>query len=190
VDPQLNVVIADLLSAEQRLCQLHSTLPRDAWTRRPAVGRWSPAECVAHLNLTTQALLPLLRTGLEAAADGRRRAASRYRRDLVGWMIWKVVAPVGGLRTRTVAALTPPVDCPPESVMAEFERLQPDMIRCVSRADGLAIDQIKVVSPFDARLKYNLYAALTMVPRHQHRHLLQAERAAGVVRPPASTSAV
>jgi hypothetical protein len=42
--------------------------------------------------------------------------------------------------------------------------------------DGLPVDRIKITSPFDARLKYNLYAALTILPRHQHRHLWQAER--------------
>jgi len=43
-------------------------------------------------------------------------------------------------------------------------------------ADGLPVDRIRIASPFDARLKYSLYAALTILPRHQHRHLWQAER--------------
>ena len=64
--------------------------------------------------------------------------------------------------------------------MADFERLQSEVIACVSAAEGLPIDNVKLASPFDARVRYNLYAALTLVPRHQHRHLLQAERAAGV----------
>ncbi len=74
--------------------------------------------------------------------------------------------------------------------MADFERLQADVIDCVSAANGLPIDRVKLVSPFDTRVRYNLYAALTLVPRHQHRHLLQAERAAGVAVPDASALAV
>jgi hypothetical protein len=189
VDPQLSAVIGDLRAAEERLWTLHAALSGDAWTRRPASTRWSPAECLAHLNLTSAALLPLVRAGLHQAGEGRRRA-SKYRRDLVGWLIWKVVAPSGGVRTRTVRAFTPAVDRSPESLLAEFGRLQADVIACVRAADGLPIDDVKLVSPFDARLRYNLYAALTMVPRHQHRHLLQAERAAGVALPDASAIAV
>jgi hypothetical protein len=34
-----------------------------------------------------------------------------------------------------------------------------------------------VGSPFSDKLKYSVYSALTILPRHQHRHLLQAERA-------------
>ena len=64
--------------------------------------------------------------------------------------------------------------------MAEFSRLQSEIIACVRAADGLPIDHVTVRSPFDARVTYNLYSALTLIPRHQERHALQAERAASV----------
>ena len=44
------------------------------------------------------------------------------------------------------------------------------------RPDGRPIDRVKVTSPFNPRLRYNLYACLTILPRHQERHLWQAER--------------
>jgi hypothetical protein len=181
VDRQLTALIEDLHSAEQRLRALRATLPCDAWHRRPGKARWSPAECIVHLNLTSEALLPLLRDGLAEAGDGVRRASSRYRRDLIGWLIWMAITPSGGLRTRTVPAFVPSGTRPPEALLEDFERLQSDVIACVRAADGLPIDHIKLVSPFDGRLRYNLFAALTIIPRHQHRHLLQAERAAGAV---------
>ena len=190
MDRQLTALIGDLHSAEQRLRALGATLPCDAWLRRPGTTRWSPAECIAHLNLTSEALLPLLRAGVAEAGDGVRRASSRYRRDLVGWLIWRAITPSGGFRTRTLPAFVPSGGRPPEALLADFERLQSEVIACVRAADGLPIDQIKLVSPFDARLRYNLFAALTIVPRHQHRHLLQAERAAGVVGPEESALAV
>jgi hypothetical protein len=190
VDPQLNAVIRDLQSAEQRLRTLCSTLPADAWSRRPGITRWSPAECVVHLNLTSETMLPLVRAGLAEAGDGRRRAASRYRRDLVGWLIWKVTTPSGGLRTRTAPVFVPSVEKPLDALVADFLRLQSEVISCVRVAEGLPIDRVKLVSPFDARVRYNLFAAFTIIPRHQHRHLLQAERAAGAVAPEASAFAV
>lgn len=189
MNPQLDAVIGDLQSAGQRLRMLHSTLTYDAWNCRPGASQWSPAECVAHLNLTSEALLPLLRSALEEAGD-RPRAVSRYRRDPVGWLIWKIVTPSGGLRTRTVPAFMPSIECPLEALVTEFERLQSHLTSCVLAAEGLPIDRVKVVSPFDTRVRCNLYAALTLVPRHQHRHLLQAERAARIAAPAASALAV
>jgi len=38
---------------------------------------------------------------------------------------------------------------------------------------------VRVTSPFNARVRYNLYACFTILPRHQHRHLWQAERVWG-----------
>lgn len=65
--------------------------------------------------------------------------------------------------------------------MADFARLQSEIIACVREADLLPIDRVTLRSPFDARVTFNLYAALTLIPRHQQRHVLQAERAAGVL---------
>jgi hypothetical protein len=190
MDPQLAALIADLQSAQARLIALHGTLSSHAWLRRPSPTGWSPAECVAHLNLTSEALLPRLRAGIEQAGEGQRRAAARHRRDVVGWLMWKVISPSGRLRTKTLPAFVPSDQRPPELVVADFERLQSEVIACVSAAEGLPIQNVKLASPFDARVRYNLYAALTLVPRHQHRHLLQAERAAGLAGAEASALAV
>lgn len=177
---QLNAIVDDLQAAEERFHLLHRWLPRDAWSVRPAPGQWSPAECIAHLNLTSHAMLPLLHAGLREAADGPNLVAPRYRRGVVGWVVWTLIAPSNGLRTRTHPVFVPSGDESLESVMADFTRLQSEVIACVRRADGLPIDRVALRSPFDGRVRCNLYAALTLIPRHQHRHALQAERAAGM----------
>lgn len=138
------------------------------------------------MNLTSESLLPVLSAGLDQARGRRGPAAARYRRDPVGWLIWKLVSPSSRIKTTTVSAFVPDRDGTPECLMRDFERLQEDVISCAREAAGLPIDRVKVVSPFDPRLKYNVYAALTLVPRHQHRHLLQAERAGRVCAPFAS----
>ena len=42
---------------------------------------------------------------------------------------------------------------------------------------GLALDRLMIVSPFAARVRYNVFVALALVPTHARRHLWQAERA-------------
>jgi hypothetical protein len=61
--------------------------------------------------------------------------------------------------------------------VAEFDRLQEEQMELLRLADGLPIQRIKVSSPFNARVRYNTFAALGILPNHQHRHLLQAEQA-------------
>jgi hypothetical protein len=57
-----------------------------------------------------------------------------------------------------------------------FHRLQREQVEAVGQADGLPLGRVRVTSPFDPRIRYNLYSCLTILPPHQHRHLWQAER--------------
>jgi len=180
MDRQLQAIVDDLEAVRQRVLAFHADVPRAAWDRRPAPGCWSPAECIEHLNLTSEALVPLLQIGLREARNGDLRALGRYRRDLMGWVIWTIMAPVRGWKTRTIRAFIPSGTTPVERLVAEFDRLQAEIVALVGEADGLAIDRVVLVSPFDSRVKYNLYSMFTLVPRHQQRHLIQAARAARV----------
>jgi len=96
-------------------------------------------------------------------------------------MIWRAVKTPGRFRTRTPAAFVPTADRPPSDTLAAFLRLQADQTACVHASDGLPIDRVTVVSPFDARVKYSVYSALTILTAHQHRHLWQAEHAVEAV---------
>ena len=121
--------------------------------------------------------MPLLSEGVAHAQPGC--LAGSYRRDARGWLIAKAIAPASPVRMRSEPAFVPVADQPAEAAIPEFERFQDALIACVHAAEHRAVDRVTIVSPLDARgLRYNLYSALTLVARHQHRHLLQAERAA------------
>ena len=177
MQPQLAAIAAELRDARARLHRLVAQVPGDAWSVRPHPDRWSPAECVAHLNLTTRAFLPLLDAALDAARRLGRPGTPRYRRDPLGWLIWRTMGPPVRMRTRTTAAFVPATRPDPAAALAEFDHLQDELLRRLAAADGLPIDHVRVPSPFDPRVRYNAFSALSILPRHQHRHLWQAERA-------------
>jgi hypothetical protein len=66
---------------------------------------------------------------------------------------------------------------PKADTIEEFNRLQDEQVSWVRAADGLQLNSVKILSPFDGRVRYNLFAALSILARHQQRHLRQAERA-------------
>jgi hypothetical protein len=174
---QLQAVVDDFQAAHARLRKLAADVPRDAWLHRGDGTGWSAAQCVAHLNLTSAAFIPLLNDALRRARELGGPAPRRYRRDLLGWIVWSVVGPRVVVRTTTTKPFEPAAVEPLDDLLRTFDRLQAEQIALAERADGLPIDRVKIESPFDARAKYNTYAALTIVPRHQHRHLRQAEDA-------------
>jgi hypothetical protein len=63
-------------------------------------------------------------------------------------------------------------------ILSDFVRLQTELISLVRSANGLPIDEVKIVSPFGGRMRYSAYSALVIVSGHEHRHLEQAEEAA------------
>ena len=178
--PQLDAIVREFESARERLRALQAVVPPERLGARPGPERWSAAECVAHLNLTSSATIPLLREGIERARLlPAAEPQARFRRDLFGWLIWKAQAP-GKYKVATKAAFVPGAATPVRDLVAEFERLHDEQIGLVRAADRLPLDRVRIVSPFDARVRYNLYAAFSILARHQHRHLRQAEEAAAL----------
>ena len=177
--PQLQAVIDELNSASERLRRLADTVPAARWAERPGPGRWSVGEGVAHLNLTSQAYLPKIR-GILAGAP-RTGAPARFRRDPLGWLIWRVLEPGKGGKAKTTAEFIPTGSEPAAEIIATFQQLQREQIDLVRQSDGVPLHKLKIGSPFSERLKYSVYSALTILPRHQHRHLLQAEKAWGEI---------
>jgi hypothetical protein len=173
---ELHAVVDELGSALTRLHDLRSRASDAAWGVRPGPDRWSIAECVAHLNLTSMAYLPLLRAGRDEARRSGHAAPARFRRDVPGWLLWKSMGPPVRTKFRTAAPFVPRGDRPVAELVGEFERLQREVVQLAREADALPVDKVKIASPFNTRLRYNLFAALSILARHQHRHLWQAEQ--------------
>lgn len=186
--PQLQALVDDFERARERLHQLAGRVDDARWSARPRPEAWSAAECVAHLNLTSRAYLPLVRDALAEARRLGGPAPARYRRDPVGWLISTMSGPLPRVararvgRVRTAAPFVPTGDLPRATLLADFDALQDAQVALVREGDGLPLDRVRVTSPFDARVRYNLYACLVTLPRHQHRHLEQAEEATGTTR--------
>jgi hypothetical protein len=177
VNQQLEDIVTEFNLASARMLVLSRKVAPGRWNQRPAPESWSPGECVAHLNLTAIAMMPLIRHGLDEARRSGRTAGDRYRRDLIGWLLWKSISAPGRFKSKTIPAFVPTSDRSPEEAMAEFDRLQAEQIALTRAAAGLPIDRVKMSSPFNAKVRYNIFSALSILPRHQHRHLWQAEQA-------------
>src|SRR5262249_3367463 len=154
--------------------------PDDRWSVRADADRWSVAECIAHLNLTSRAYVALLRTAYRenpASVEPPRR----YRRDPMGWLIGLSTGPLPRIgrfkfgRVKTRASFVPGGELPKAQVVAEFESLQDEQIALTRDAESRPLESIRVPSPFAPNLSYNVYSCLCLLPRHQHRHLEQAE---------------
>lgn len=174
--PQLQEIADDFRAAQARLHRLAETFPAELWPVRPEPGRWSVSDCVEHLNRTAEAFLPPVRAAIERGRALSHPAPARYRRDPLGWFLWRIMPPPVRLRVKTTAAFLPAGTAPAAELVARFDELQREQLECVAAGDGLALQKLWIVSPVDGRARYNIFSALSILPRHQHRHLWQAEQ--------------
>jgi hypothetical protein len=179
---QLTSIADELREALVRVRRLAAVTTPEEWGRRPQEGSWSIDECIAHLNMTSEASIPPIREAVERLEVRRGEAPERYRRDLLGWLIWRSQKEGVKMRTKTSAAFVPSgSDSTPESSLSRFEELQEELLNLVARGEGLPLTAEKIRSPFNAKVSYNVFSALSIVAVHQHRHLGQAERAGGAI---------
>lgn len=188
-EAQLDAVVSAFERAQARLHRVAAAVPDDRWPVRADPTRWSVAECVAHLNLTGRAYVPLLSRALDQARALGGAAPPRYRQGFLGWLVALAVGPQPRFlprrwgRARTIPAFVPSGDLPRDQVVAEFDRLQAAQVALVQAARGLPLEGVSIPSPFNARIRYNTYACFVLLPRHQQRHLDQAERVWGATSP-------
>jgi hypothetical protein len=93
--------------------------------------------------------------------------------DLVGRLLWWIAT----LRVpiKTTEAFVPARNQARDAVVSEFDALQNQLIGRLGNAAEFALTKLRIASPFDPRLKYNLYSCLRLIPAHQRQHLTQAE---------------
>lgn len=174
---QLEALEAELDEATARAHRLVAGLGPDGWTRRPAPERWSVGEQLVHLNLASRAYLPLIRDAIAQARERGLTGNGPFRRDFFGWLLGKMIEPPVRIRVKTTAQFVPQAALPPpEEGMREFDALQEEVKAALRDARGLALDRVDVTSPFDSRVRYNLYSALRLIPAHQRHHLWLAEK--------------
>ncbi len=169
--PQLSAWLGELDACTAHARRLAERAGDSGFARRPPSGRWSLGEHLAHLNLTTEAYLPVLERVHAAQATAPRDERRSYRRDWLGaFLCWTLEPPVR-YRFKTPPAFVPQSDAPRAQVLAAFEHLNAQLARCVSSLSGLDLNGSRIVSPFAASTTYNAWAAITVLTVHQRRHL-------------------
>lgn len=142
---------------------------------RPKPDSWSAAECLTHLTLTTEMLVPVWRAALADARASGLTGQGPFKMDLAGRITNWVLQPPPRIRVKAPPILQPVAA---GDVLSGFLASQAQLLDAVSDSAGLALDRIKV-APVGPRVRYNLWASFQVAETHQRRHLLQAERAAG-----------
>jgi len=172
---QLQTCAGDFRHASEEARNLLVYSTEEAVRRRPSPTNWSALECVVHLNLSTQAMLPGIEQAVESAPPVSRNGL-KYKMDFAGRFLAWSLEPPALIKLKTTA-LAEPLDAgDPMEVVEQFEHLHARLIELLHASAQKQIDQQKMKSPF-ANLHYNAYSAFRIICAHDRRHLWQARNA-------------
>lgn len=178
LSPRLEALARDFEQSVQEVRRLLAEKPEDALRKRPSAASWSALECVVHLNLSTQAMLPGIEQAV-AAAGPASPANQAPRADFTGRLLAWSLEPPARLKMKTTRIAEPLEAGSPQLVSEEFARQHRQLLELLHAAAGKRIDQQKMKSPF-ANVRYNAYSGFRIVAAHDRRHLWQARKALGV----------
>lgn len=169
------MLASDFEAAATQANRIFSMSDEFTLSQRPPRGGWSPVECIEHLNITARQFQPLLENARRAVA-ALPKATAPYRMAMKERALKWFLEPPYRMSVKTIAAFNPLDGKTGAEVFKEFTDWQSKLKTFVESCEGMAVDRVQIVSPFDARMKYSLWAALNILAAHQRRHLWQAEQ--------------
>ena len=179
---QIETLKEELNASSLRAKALFNNYSSDQMLRRPASGGWSAAECVEHLALTTRLFLPDLDAARQKGARESFLSNAPFKCDIVGGILLKMVGPEGRFKVKATKGV-PATITSADSTLKNFLTSQDELEGRLEGVAAISLDNMKVPSPFNPIISYNIYSLLRIIEAHQRRHLIQAEKALGLTSP-------
>ena len=161
--PSLATIIDNLARAESELLRTADVVPADPWKTRPADGRWSAGELIAHLSAIERAILGRADKLLQKPP----KSVPFYKRFHVPMMI--VEARI--IRRKAPTALEPQTVGEKEQMLAELRGVRERTLAFIEETRGRDLSPYNMPHPFLGNL--NAYDWLQFIASHEIRHMKQ-----------------
>ncbi len=178
-------------AAKGQLRDLLVGLSDETFSRRADERRWSMAECVDHLIVIGEKLIPRMQSAISAAREKGWRAEGPFRYSrLSAWFVRQMgdepLPPRGRFKTPRLYLPPPGRAISVADALRGFTELQERFVAVARSADGLDLARIKVASPVTRLLRLSLGQWFRALSGHQRRHLWQAAQVKTQLRQQAS----
>lgn len=167
--------------ASEEAARLFADVDEERFNARPAERKWSAAECMSHLVVSGEALLPPMDDAIRRGREREILGHGPFRYGRLGeWFVRRVG---GDGSPPPVRFPAPGLYAPPRRhhpvgpTLREFHDLQEALADRLQLSSGLDLARVRVRSPVTPLLRLGLGQWFRLVAGHQRRHLGQARRA-------------
>lgn len=167
-------LVVDLDAADERAKLLLKGLSQEQLNWQPQPGTWSVGQCVEHLCVTNEVYLPAISASLQG------KPVSPVQDITLGWFArWFITSFIEPSpktkRARAPKKIVPGVRI--EAVVLDrFLRTNQAARELIQQASDRDVNRIRFKNPLLSLIRFTVGTGLTIVARHEQRHLLQAER--------------
>jgi len=140
---------------------------------RPARGRWSISECLAHLNVVDGLDLPAISDAIARGRAAGWTGTGPFRYGFLSRRFVRMSEAPGKIKMRAPKVYLPQPEQSKEKVVAEFLSIHDRLRALVLESSGLDLKRIQVPSPFPW-VKFSLGQRFALLAAHDRRHLRQA----------------
>jgi len=159
---------------------LAAGLSREQFNWRPAPGRWSIGQCLAHLNTVNGGDLAPLKAAIESGIARRQTGEGPFTYGLLSRKFIASMEPPSKRKFKAPAYYQPPPAVEPAPTLVEYRRIAAEIRKLAQSAAGLHLARVKTSLPalpaiLRALVKMPLGARFEALAAHDRRHLWQAE---------------
>ncbi len=174
--PHLQELLGDVARANEGVADL-KTLSKKQLAWKPAPDVWNVLECIEHLRITGAQYHDRIEDAIERSEAKGRRSDETVRPGLVGRFFIKAVSPETPRKVKTLKPFQPAAGATDDvTILDRFLDQQTEFETLLRHADGLDLNGEKLTSPASFLIRFTIGEALTMLAKHQLRHLQQAQR--------------
>ncbi len=156
-------------------------LSHEQFNWRPEAGRWSIAQCLAHLVVVNGQDLAPVAEAIRNAREKGITGAPPFRYGAISrWFVRSMEPPVRS-RSKAPKGYEPPAEADPTATLAEYLRIGREIQGMIVSSEGIDLARAKTTLPvlpplLRSIVRMPLGARFELIATHDRRHLWQAEQ--------------
>lgn len=163
---------------EQKFFKLLS----DDLNRKTNPNSWSAAECFQHLLFTNVGYLKYFNEVVSNSQDADKiktfnhSSIHPFKHSFWGKFVLYFVNPKTKMKSKTTKTFNPSYSQVEPDVLQKYLSQYGQIVGVVSKMRNLDLKNLKMPSPINEKIKYNLGDAVKILVLHDQRHIQQAEK--------------
>jgi DinB superfamily len=167
-------LLAEVQAADDRAEALSRSLSPQQLNWKPTAQEWSIGQCLEHLSMANE-------TYAQPISDALTRRPTQSVQEITpgwfgGWFIRNYIEPSATTRRARSPAKIAPGSHVDRAILDRFLRSNEQVRQLIHRAAGYDVNRIRFRNPYLPIVRFTVGTGLLLMPAHERRHLLQAER--------------